>query len=49
MFTEHDMTVVFGIAKSITVLHQGAVIAEGTPEEVRKNEEVIRVYLGEVT
>jgi len=47
MFTEHDMTVVFGIAESITVLHQGTILAEGTPEEVRKNEEVVRIYLGE--
>jgi branched-chain amino acid transport system ATP-binding protein len=47
MFTEHDMTVVFGIAKSITVLHQGTIIAEGAPEEVRRDEEVIRVYFGE--
>ena len=46
LFTEHDMSVVFGIAMKITVLHQGSIIAEGTPEEVRANEEVQRVYLG---
>lgn len=47
LFTEHDMSVVFGISKKITVLHQGAVIAEGTHDEIRENEEVQRVYLGE--
>jgi branched-chain amino acid transport system ATP-binding protein len=46
-FTEHDMSVVFSIAKKITVLHQGTVICEGRPEEVRGNREVQKVYLGE--
>ena len=41
------MDVVFSIAERITVLHQGAVLAEGTPEEVQKNEDVQRIYLGE--
>jgi branched-chain amino acid transport system ATP-binding protein len=47
LFTEHDMEVVFSIAEKITVLHQGQVIAEGTPAEVRNDPEVRRVYLGE--
>jgi len=47
LFTEHDMEVVFSIAEKITVLHQGHVIAEGTPAEVRNDPEVRRVYLGE--
>jgi len=47
LFTEHDMDVVFRIAERITVLHQGQVLAEGTPTEVRSNLEVQRVYLGE--
>lgn len=46
LFTEHDMAVVFGIARRISVLHQGTLIAEGTPEEVRASEEVQKVYLG---
>jgi branched-chain amino acid transport system permease protein len=47
VFTEHDMDVVFTVATRITVLHQGAVIAEGTPAEVKANPEVQRVYLGQ--
>jgi branched-chain amino acid transport system ATP-binding protein len=47
LFTEHDMEVVFAIAHHITVLHQGEVIADGAPEEVRRHPEVRRVYLGE--
>ena len=47
LFTEHDMSVVFGIARRITVLHQGAVLAEGKPEEVKRNAMVQNVYLGE--
>ena len=47
LFTEHDMDVVFSIAERITVLHQGSVLAEGTPEQMQRNEEVQRIYLGE--
>ncbi len=47
LFTEHDMDVVFAIAERISVLHQGRVIAEGTPKEVRANPEVQAIYLGE--
>jgi branched-chain amino acid transport system ATP-binding protein len=46
LFTEHDMSVVFGVAKRISVLHQGALIEDGTPEKVRESEEVQKVYLG---
>jgi branched-chain amino acid transport system ATP-binding protein len=46
VFTEHDMDVVFAVARRITVLHQGSVIAEGAPLDVRANPEVQRVYLG---
>jgi branched-chain amino acid transport system ATP-binding protein len=46
LFTEHDMSVVFGIANRISVLHQGSLIADGRPEEVRENENVRKVYLG---
>ena len=47
LFTEHDMDVVFSIAEKITVMHQGEVLAEGKPDEVRRNPDVQRVYLGE--
>jgi branched-chain amino acid transport system ATP-binding protein len=47
LFTEHDMEVVFSIAQRIAVLHQGRVIAEGTPAEMQGHAEVRRVYLGE--
>ena len=47
LFTEHDMSVVFSIAQKIGVLHQGRLIAEGRPDEVRADKEVRRVYLGE--
>ena len=47
LFTEHDMEVVFSISHRITVLHQGRVIADGEPAEVRRHPDVRRVYLGE--
>ncbi len=48
LFCEHDMEVVFGTAATVTVMHQGRVLTEGTPEEVRANPEVQRVYLGAI-
>ena len=47
LFTEHDMDVVFAFADRIVVLDEGAVIATGTPEEIRGNARVRAVYLGE--
>jgi branched-chain amino acid transport system ATP-binding protein len=47
LFTEHDMDVVFSIAQKIAVLHQGQLIADGAPAEVRADPTVRRVYLGE--
>lgn len=46
LFTEHDMEVVFQIAQRIGVLHQGRMIALGTPTDIRADAEVRRVYLG---
>lgn len=46
LLVEHDMEVVFRLAHMITVLHRGAVIADGAPDEVRANEDVQRAYLG---
>ena len=48
VFTEHDMQVVFEVADRISVLHQGRIIAEGTPAQIRDSEDVQRVYLGGV-
>ena len=47
IFVEHDMNVVFGISDSIKVMHQGRIIFEGSPEAVRNNDEVQKIYLGE--
>jgi ABC-type branched-subunit amino acid transport system ATPase component/ABC-type branched-subunit amino acid transport system permease subunit len=47
LFVEHDMEVVFGIADRITVMHRGAVLAEGTPDEIRRDPKVREAYLGE--
>jgi urea transport system ATP-binding protein len=44
---EHDMEFVRSIAKRVTVLHQGRVLAEGTMDEVQHNARVVEVYLGE--
>ena len=47
LFIEHDMNVVFGISEKVRVMHLGSIIAEGSPEEIRSNVEVQRIYLGE--
>ncbi|MGH7395748.1 MAG: ABC transporter ATP-binding protein, partial [Candidatus Methylomirabilales bacterium] len=47
LFTEHDPEVVFGFAAHVVVLHQGRVLAEGTPDEVREHAAVRAIYLGE--
>ncbi|VAW50803.1 Urea ABC transporter, ATPase protein UrtD [hydrothermal vent metagenome] len=44
---EHDMDFVRSIAKQVTVLHQGSVLAEGSMSDVQNNPRVIEVYLGE--
>ena len=46
LLVEHDMEVVFRLARMITVLHRGAVIADGTPDAVKADAEVQRAYLG---
>ena len=47
LLVEHDMSLVMTISDEIVVLSFGEVIAEGKPREIQKNQEVIRVYLGE--
>ncbi len=48
VIVEHDMDVVFRLAERITVLHEGRVIADGTPAQVRGDTLVNEVYLGKV-
>lgn len=43
---EHDMEFIRSIARKVTVLHQGSVLAEGSMDDVQNNEKVIEVYLG---
>src|ERR1700687_1620773 len=45
LIVEHDKQVVMELADRITVLHYGAILAEGTPEEIQKNPKVLEVYL----
>jgi branched-chain amino acid transport system ATP-binding protein len=46
ILVEHDMGVVMELADNISVLHYGAILAEGPPNEIKENEEVKKVYLG---
>ncbi|MBX6370247.1 MAG: ABC transporter ATP-binding protein [Rhodospirillales bacterium] len=46
IFIEHDMDIVFKIAETIYVLKYGQVLAQGTPDEIRRNQDVIDAYLG---
>ena len=46
LLVEHDMRMVMGVSDRVVVLNQGAVIAEGRPEEIQRNPEVITAYLG---
>jgi branched-chain amino acid transport system ATP-binding protein len=48
LFCEHDMEVVFGTARTVTVMHLGRVLTQGTPDEVRANADVQKVYLGQL-
>ncbi|RQH00408.1 ABC transporter ATP-binding protein [Natrarchaeobius oligotrophus] len=46
LLVEHDMDVIMNHCEHVIVMHQGAVLAEGTPEEITANEDVIEAYLG---
>ena len=44
---EHDMSLVMDISDRINVINQGRPLASGTPDEIRRNDDVIKAYLGE--
>ena len=47
LLIEHDMKLVMGISDHIVVINQGSPLAQGSPDEVRQNPDVIKAYLGE--
>lgn len=48
VLVEHNMSVVMGLSDTITVMHMGRLLAEGTPAEIARDNTVQRVYLGEL-
>ena len=49
ILVEHKMKLVMGISQRLLVLHHGELLAQGTPDDIRANDEVKRVYLGQRT
>ncbi len=47
ILVEHKMKLVMGICERLLVLHHGEFLAEGTPAEIKANDDVRRVYLGQ--
>jgi branched-chain amino acid transport system ATP-binding protein len=47
LLVEHKMKMVLGLSKRVLVLHHGRLLADGSPDEIRSNPEVRRVYLGQ--
>jgi ABC-type branched-subunit amino acid transport system ATPase component len=43
---EHDMDIVFRYSERIVVMHQGSILADGTPDEIRRNDEVTTTLIG---
>jgi branched-chain amino acid transport system ATP-binding protein len=48
VIVEHDMDVVFSYSDKVVAMHRGKILAEGKPKDVKKNEEVIKVVMGEL-
>jgi len=46
LIIEHDMQIAFALAERIIVLHQGEIVADGKPEEIRANTKIREIYLG---
>ena len=46
LLVEHDMSLIMSIADRIVVVNFGEMLAEGTPQEIQRNEAVIAAYLG---
>jgi branched-chain amino acid transport system ATP-binding protein len=46
LLIEHDLDLVFQETRTVTVLHLGRIIASGTPEQIRADDEVHSVYIG---
>jgi len=44
---EHDMDVIFALSEWIIVMNKGEILAEGKPDDIRQNNEVVEIYLGE--
>ena len=47
LLVEHDMDVVFSVANEITVMVDGRIIATGSPDDIRNNQQAQQAYLGE--
>jgi ABC-type branched-subunit amino acid transport system ATPase component len=47
LIIEHDMDVAFEVANEVTVMHLGEILAEGTTEQIRADEQVREVYFGQ--
>jgi branched-chain amino acid transport system ATP-binding protein len=47
VIVEHDMDIVFSLSDRIVVMHRGQILADGKPDEIKENEDVRKVYLGE--
>ena len=46
LIVSHDMHTIFGLCDRMLVMNEGKVLAEGTPEEIRRSKEIIKIYLG---